>query len=91
MIEFNAYAYFDTRTANYDIPFFCRNDIQAKRKFQLDVLQNKGESVLGTFTKDFDLYCIGIYRPDCGEITQCMNLTISGLDLINILDKPIEN
>ena len=81
MTKFGMYAYLDTRTNKFDIPVFCRDEIQAKRKFQLDVLANDRQSVIGTFTKDFDLYYLGEYNVESGEVECIKELVVTGIDL----------
>ena len=55
------YAYYDKKSEKFDIPFFAKDDVNAKRKFHLDVTANGGQSVIGQFKKEFILYKLCTY------------------------------
>lgn len=59
------YAYFDNQGKQFDVPFFARTDLQAKRRFQIEV-ETKPDSVLSRFINDFDLYYLGQFDVVAG-------------------------
>lgn len=62
------YCYYDVENQVWDIPFFSRDDVNAKRKFQLDAVAAGGETIVGKFTQDFDLYHIANFCVDNGQL-----------------------
>lgn len=65
--KINVYCYYDKEAEAYDIPFFAMTDLNATRKFIIDVDQ-KG-SVISRFTKEFVLYRLGTYDTHDGSFT----------------------
>lgn len=60
------YAIHDDEANVFDIPFFARNDLFAKRKFIMDC-QKEG-TLLNTFKSSFSLHFIGEFNKGTGEI-----------------------
>lgn len=79
-------AYFDKKSENYDIPFFAKNEIQAKRKFYLDCTVGKN-MIIGGFTSDFDLYKVGVFSLKTGMVNPLSIMIISGEKMKESLPK----
>ena len=69
------YAYYDKKSDKFDIPFFAKDDVQAKRKFHLDVTANDGQTILGQFKAEFLLYKISDYNIRTGILAEYTTLT----------------
>lgn len=63
---YGVFAVRDSRIG-YLTPTVEPNETAAQRNFAHAVL--RGDSLLSSFSQDFDLYLIGRYDTDCGEIT----------------------
>lgn len=62
------YAIYDHATEAFGQPFFTKSQGQAIRSFR-DECENK-ESQFNKHAKDFDLFYLGEYNEDNGQITQ---------------------
>lgn len=60
------YAYYDTEGKIYDIPFFARTSLQAKRRMEIDIKAANEKTVIAMFPEKFELYFIGYYDQDQG-------------------------
>ena len=69
----NCYAMYDRKGERYDTPFYCRDDLSAKRHFIM--VQRNPETLPYQFPDDFDLYRIGGFDYVSG-------ISIEGLTLI---------
>jgi len=67
MNEVNVYAVYDTVQGMYDIPFFARNDLFARRRFIIDVINREKNPLLAHFSEDFHLICLGTYDQKSGR------------------------
>lgn len=76
------YAYIDKKSEAYDIPFFAKNDINAVRKFKLDVMANDSNSVLGRFVEDFRLIKIGKFNIKSGLVINNLKEILDGKTLV---------
>jgi hypothetical protein len=87
MKSFKAYAYYDKKSERYDLPFFCHNDIQAKRKFYIDCSVSN-ESVLYNFTEDFDLYAVAEFHVEDGVFINInpIELVLSGKTMLKQIE-----
>ena len=74
------YTYYDHKSQAYDVPFFAKDDIHAKRKFYLDCTA-KANAVIANFTEDFDLLAIGEYDLREGDFTKKNRLLATGKDM----------
>lgn len=62
----NVYCYKDLSSTGYDVPFFCKDDVNAKRKFIID--SNNEGTVIANFVKEFDLIFLGEWDQHSGEL-----------------------
>jgi hypothetical protein len=60
------YAVYDKEARTFDIPFFSRSDIFAKRKFTMDIKAQQA-SMIGFFKDEFELHRIGTYDQTFGQ------------------------
>lgn len=68
--ELYIYTYWDIKSKTYDVPWFAKDDVNAKRKFQLDIAAREGQTVLGMFHDNFELYHIGKFNVQTGILIQ---------------------
>lgn len=61
-----AYTVKDNKSQRYDVPFWCLNEINAKRKFHMDIA--KEGTVLNSFPNDFSLHKIATFEIISGHI-----------------------
>lgn len=66
MNNLRSYAVYDKKAIMYDVPFFAKSDLFAKRKFIMDVQQRQRSSMLSSFKDDFELHFVGEFNPDTG-------------------------
>jgi hypothetical protein len=66
MNNFIAYAVYDRKAINYDVPFFAKSDLFAKRKFVMDVMARSRNTMISSFKDDFELHRVGEFCPDTG-------------------------
>lgn len=70
------YSIFDKKTQQYSDPFVSRSDGEACRS----VIASFGSaSLLSKFPTDFDLYCLGKFDPDNGQLHESIPTFISNL------------
>lgn len=80
--EIYLYSYQDLKSNIYDVPFWAKNDVHAKRKFYMDVVSGNGNHVLGKFTVDFRLVKLGKFDVEKGEVKRIeKDVIIEGVDL----------
>lgn len=53
------YAFYDTKSKSYDTPFFCKNDLFAKRHYKM--ITEKEGTLINNFIEDFELHRIGYF------------------------------
>lgn len=63
------YAVKDTAAQTYGQPMFMMNNGHAHRSFSDEVNRTDASNVLNHHPEDFELYNIGAYETDTGEIT----------------------
>jgi hypothetical protein len=68
-MKIGMYSVYDKESNKYDTPFFCYNDVMAKRRFMMDI--NDSNSIFSQFHSDFELVKLatfdvltGSYDPD---------------------------
>jgi len=74
------YSYYDTDGKHYDIPFFAKNDLHAKRRMYGQI-KNDSLSQLALFTEKFDLYMIGSYECEGATFSNDNEIVITGKDM----------
>jgi len=74
------YSFFDIKGDRYDTPFFCANDLFAKRHYTI-VTSEKG-SMLNTFKNDFQLHRLGYFNLISGLLKQHPAEIIAGIENI---------
>lgn len=62
------YAVKDLAVQAYGIPFFVRAKGEAVRSFQDEVNKKDGQSAIAAHPEDYELYYIGNYNDQTGEI-----------------------
>lgn len=78
------YAVKDVKAETFNNPFFQKNDITALRALSLEVNRADPGNVVYTHPQDFDLYELGDYDPDTGEITSISPVLVAnGRTLVN--------
>lgn len=77
MDEYSMYAVYDVKAEVYDIPFFSRSDLMAKRKFIIDCEQ-RDNTVLANFKDDFELHKLGTFKPNTGEFFNISPIVVIG-------------
>uniref|UniRef100_A0AAU8B9P6 Nonstructural protein n=1 Tax=Dulem virus 130 TaxID=3145607 RepID=A0AAU8B9P6_9VIRU len=79
-MKMNIYAIRDVHTG-FMSPTIDQNDASAVRNFKHASLNY--ESLFYTHTKDYDLFCIGEYESETGEIVPCVppRLVVAGSSL----------
>lgn len=70
------YSFYDKRDKSYDTPFFCKNDLFAKRHFHMSIA--KSGVLLHTFKEDFELHRIGYFNTSTSEFVPFESLVIEG-------------
>lgn len=76
----NAYSIRD-KFAQFSAPFFCGNDFVAKRNFMFTAMNP--ETVIHAAPGDFDLYAIGSFNDETGELLPAVpSLVISAQNAI---------
>jgi hypothetical protein len=60
------YSIYDHKTSNYDTPWCMMNDMHAKRKFTVMILNEK--SILTHFKNDFELRRVGSFNVVTGKL-----------------------
>lgn len=73
------YAVYDKKGEAYDVPFFARSDLLAKRRFIVDV--RNPQSLLSQFRDDFVLVRIGIWHQDTGVIDAFCETLVEGKEV----------
>lgn len=68
MMNFKIYSIFDKKAGLYGMPFFMLNDSLAVRDLQNSL--KKSDSPYGSNPEDFQLYCVGDFKPETGLISQ---------------------
>lgn len=61
------YAVYDIKAKIFDLPFFTRGDLFARRRFIIDIRTRK-ESMLSSFKEDYELHRIGEYDQESGYV-----------------------
>lgn len=60
------YTYYDKKSGQYDTPFFCINDVQAERKFLMDI--KREDSIIAQFKDDFQIVKVGTFNVLKGSV-----------------------
>jgi len=90
MKKLQMFSIYDSKGERFDTPFFSLSDLNAKRHFHMMTEQNN--SMINTFTNDFDLYNIGEFDVITSEITSKKpHLLYTGKQLQLDLDKHYKN
>lgn len=61
------YAVYDVKSGLFDIPFFCRNDQLARRRFILDCRAGTERNMLASFKDEFELRRVGLFHQLTGK------------------------
>lgn len=72
MRKIKLYSIYDLKAQRYDTPFFCKDDINAKRHFIMMADQNG--SMVNTFLKEFELRLLCEFDVLLGVITVYENI-----------------
>jgi hypothetical protein len=67
-MKLNAYCYFDLEGTTYDVPFFAKEHLHAKRRMYGQI-KAEPNSPLALFTDQFDLMYIGEFDTNTGDFT----------------------
>lgn len=68
-MKFQLYSIFDTRSRVFLSPFVSRSDVDATRQIEASLKDPQVKSTpVGAYPQDFELYCLGIFDDDSGEI-----------------------
>ncbi len=73
------YALYDNTGKRFDTPFFCHNDLMAKRHYQ--IITTSAGSMLQTFQKEFDLYRLAEFDLLQGTFDDDFELILIGMDV----------
>lgn len=79
--KINCYAVYDLKSDHYDIPFFSKNDLFAKRKFIIDVRNRSMNTMISHFKDDFELRLVGYYSLYTGEFDNSNKLIAKGTEV----------
>lgn len=63
------YSIYDKPAKTYQQPWVAPHDVQAIREITKAVNDPRPENMLYVHVKDFELYCIGEFNQDTGDIT----------------------
>ncbi len=66
-MELKAYSIYDTESKHFDVPFFCKEHMFAKRHFQIVYENNE---MIKSFITKFEIHYIGSFNPENGKLTQ---------------------
>lgn len=77
-------AIYDDKGKKFDTPFWCNNELFAKRHFYL--VSAKTGTMINTFLEDFSVFKIGIFNTDDGSFTPEYKLIMTGKELRKQLD-----
>lgn len=83
----NVYSVYDVKADVYDIPFFCYNDLNAKRHFEM--LARRRDQ-MRTFITDYVLYGIGTYNMKTGVLVETKQYRVIDGEQIKIKFKQEE-
>lgn len=78
MQTYNAYAVFDKKGLNYDVPFFAKNDLFATRKFTMDCRNRNQQTMISNFKDDFELHLVGQFSIETGEFKTLSTIIVRG-------------
>jgi len=70
------YAFYDIVSSRYDIPFSCKNDINAKRHFIMTI--DKDGTILNKFQTEFSLHRLGFFDLFSSEFIEWQEVLITG-------------
>lgn len=73
------YTYIDQKSKRADTPFFCHNDINAERKFIMDI-RNK-ETIVSQFKDDFTLIRVGFFDIEKGTFIEEEEVIREGIQI----------
>lgn len=74
--QMGMYSFYDTKSEEYDTPFFCQSDMFAARHYRM--VTDKKDTLLNTFKKDFNLVRLGYFNTITGEYTAQTEILIEG-------------
>jgi hypothetical protein len=89
MLKLGMYAIFDVEAQKYDTPFFCYDDVMAKRRFTM--LVQDTESQLGKFKNDFECHKLGIIDCIVGSYENTKNQVIIKGNQIQVTNNEISH
>lgn len=72
----STYAFFDSESEVFDTPFFCHNDLHAKRHFHIVV--KKDGSIIHEYKDNFDLYRLGYFNKESGGFVSDLEMIHEG-------------
>lgn len=75
-ILLEAYAVYDKVSDGYDVPFFSRNEVFAKRKFIMDCQNRAQNTMISNFKNDFELHFIGSFNQRNGRFEESVPVAI---------------
>lgn len=68
-MKFQIWSYYDKEGDCYDVPFFSKDLLNAKRRFVLEVLHGD-KTPVASFTDNFNLVQLGVFEVETGLITE---------------------
>ncbi len=75
-METNCYSFYDKEAKVYDIPFYAKSDLFAKRHFLIRLEEKP--SMLRTFLDQFELHRIGNFSRETGIFTSEQETVLRG-------------
>lgn len=75
------YSLKDTKLGKFGMPFVAPNDEIAKRMLHSTV--NAGETTVAEYPEDFQLYLLGSYNDDTGELTSELKFIANATEFSN--------
>lgn len=75
------YATRDSKTGEYNSPYFQPTDAAAIRLFRLEINRADTTNLLYNYPEDFELYRLGSFNLDAGEIRPELTLLAKGPQL----------
>lgn len=64
-MEYLVYVIYDKKVGEYNLPFYVRHPVQARRSFESTI--NTDGTVMHDYPEDYDLYCLGRYDVITGS------------------------
>jgi hypothetical protein len=79
MAIIESYVFYDKQSKVYDTPFFCFDDVAAKRHFIMQV--RKKDGLISQFKEKFELYRIGKFSRTSGKFYSGAELVMEGKNI----------